>query len=564
LTSQRMQSLIDERDSANQELTSANEEIQSSNEELQSINEELETSKEELQSSNEELNTLNEELQNRNRELGHLSDDLTNLLSSTTIPIFMLDRELRIRRVTAASEQLFNIRSGDIGRPIGDIRMRLNIDDLGLLVRRVMETLNAEELELQDLDGCWHLLRIRPYRTADDRIEGSVLTLIDINQIRQTQIKADAARDFAESVIEAVQTPLLVLHSDLRIRMANRAFCESYSLRPAGIGRRFFYEISGSRWNLPQLRTALERLVESREPVEGFEIEQEFPGSGKRSLLIHARCVQPDGENQILVAVEDITSHKRVEHLLINEQKQLKRSLESGTTALHESEAALLQSRNELRALAAKLLKTQAEERRRISRELHDDLSQKLAKLQFDAERLEQQIPPDLKEIKKRLLIHRDEVEMLSNDVRRIAYELHPSALDHLGLTVALRSYIREFTEREKIPVRFTPRKVPDKFSVEVASAFFRIAQESLHNIAKHAGKTSVSISLTGGPNRLSLCIRDNGIGFDALTVQNKGRLGLMGMQERARLVSGTFAIDTLPGRGTTISVQAPLNLEET
>jgi two-component system CheB/CheR fusion protein len=436
LTSQRMQSLIDERDSANQDLTSANEEIQSSNEELQSINEELETSKEELQSSNEELNTLNEELQNRNRELSRLSDDLTNLLSSTTIPILMLDHELRIRRVTAAAEQLFNIRSGDISRPIGDIRMRLNVDDLELPVRRVMETLNAEELELQDIEGRWHLLRIRPYRTADNRIEGSVLTL------------------------------------------------------------------------------------------------------------------------------EDITAHKQAEHILIHEQKQLKRRLESGATALHESETALLQSRNELRALTAKLLQTQAEERQRVSRELHDDLSQKLAKLQFDAERIEQQLPPDLKEIKQRLLIHRDEVEMLSNDIRRIAYELHPSALDHLGLTIALRSYIQEFTKREKIPVQFTPRKVPDKISAELISAFFRIAQESLHNVAKHAGKTSVKIALTGGPNRLSLSVQDNGIGFDAHSVQNKGRLGLVGMQERARLVNGTFSIDTRPGRGTTITVQAPLNLE--
>jgi two-component system, chemotaxis family, CheB/CheR fusion protein len=185
LTSQHMQSLIDERDSANQDLTSANEEIQSSNEELQSINEELETSKEELQSSNEELNTLNEELQNRNRELSRLGDDLTNLLSSTTIPILLLDNELHIRRVTVAAEQLFNIRSGDINLAIGDIRMLLNVSDLELLVRRVMETLNAEERELQDLEGHWHLLRIRPYRTADNRIEGSILTLIDIDQIRR-------------------------------------------------------------------------------------------------------------------------------------------------------------------------------------------------------------------------------------------------------------------------------------------------------------------------------------------------------------------------------------------
>jgi two-component system CheB/CheR fusion protein len=562
LTSQRMQSLIDERDSANQDLTSANEEIQSSNEELQSINEELETSKEELQSSNEELNTLNDEVQDRNKELSRLSDDLTNILSSTTLPILMLDNQLRIRRVTAAAEQLLNIQSGDIGRPIGDIRMRLNVDGLELMMRRVMETLKVEELELQDLDGRWHLLRIRPYRSGDNRIEGVVLTLMDIDQIRRTQIEADAARDFSESVVEAVQTPLLVLRGDFRVRMANRAFCKSYTLQPAEIEDRFFFKINGGRWNLPGLRTALERLQERQEPIEGFEIEREFPGSGMRTLLIHALNVQPEGENQILVAVEDITAQKRAEQILIKEQKQLKRRLESGATALHESEAALLQSRNELRALTAQLLLTQAEERRRVSRELHDDLSQKLAKLQFDVETLEQQLPSHLKEMKKRMLMLRDGVETLSNDVRRIAYELHPSALDHLGLTVALRSFIQEYAEREGIPVQFTPRKVPTKIPAEIASTLYRIAQEALRNVAKHVGKTAVSIRLTGGSNQLSLSIKDNGIGFDAHSIREKGGLGLISMQERARLVHGTFSLNTRPGRGTTITVQVPLSLE--
>jgi two-component system CheB/CheR fusion protein len=560
LTSRRLQSIIDERDAANQDLTSANEEIQSSNEELQSLNEELETSKEELQSSNEELNTLNEELQNRNRELSRLGDDLTNLLSSTTIPILMLDQELRIRRVTATAEQLFNVRSGDIGRPIGDIRMRLNVDDLEPLVRRVMETLSAKELELQDREGHWHLLRVRPYRTADNRIEGAVLAMIDIDQVRRAQIAADAAREFAESVVESVQRPLLVLRSDLRVRMANRAFRESYSLQHAEIENQLLYEISGGQWNVPGLRTPLERLSASQEPVEDVELEQEFAGSGKRTLLINAHRIQPDGENQILVAVEDITAQKRAEQILIDEQERLKLSVESGETALHESEAALLRSRNELRALSAMLLYTQAEERRRVSRELHDDLSQKMAKLQFDLERLEQHLPPDLKEMKKRLLIVRDEVEALSNDVRRIAHELHPSALDHLGLRVALRSYIREFSEREKIPVVFTPRKVPAQIPAEVASALYRIVQESLRNIAKHAGKASVKITLTGGSNQLSMSIRDNGIGFDALSAQGKGGLGLVSMRERTRLVHGDFSLETLPGRGVTITIRVPLS----
>jgi two-component system CheB/CheR fusion protein len=559
LTSQRMQSLIDERDSANQDLTSANEEIQSSNEELQSINEELETSKEELQSSNEELNTLNEELQNRNRELNRLGNDLTNLLSSTTMPILMLDYELRIRRMTAAAEQFFNIRSGDIGRPIGDIRLRLNIEDLELPVRRVMETLIAEELELQDLEKRWHLLRIRPYRTSDNRIEGAVLTLIDIDQMRQTQIKADAARDFAESVVESIQTPLLVLRGDLRVRKANRVFCKSWGLQNAEIENRLIDEMDGGRWNYPKLRIALERLSSSQEPVEDFEVEQEYSGLGMRTLLISAHSIQPDGDNQILVAVEDVTAQKRAEHVLIDEQERLKHNLVSGETALHESETALLRSRNELRALTAKLLQTQSEERRQVSRELHDDLSQKIAKLQFDVETLEQRLPPDLNDAKKRLLNIRDGVESLANDVRRIAYELHPSSLDHLGITVALRTYIREFIEREGIPVRFIPRKVPAKIPADIASTLYRIVQEALRNVAKHAGKTSVRIVLTGSANQVSLSIRDSGIGFDVHSAQDKGGLGLISMQERARLVHGDFTLETLPGRGATITVQVPL-----
>ena len=267
---QRLQSMIDERDAANQDLTSANEEIQSSNEELQSINEELETSKEELQSSNEELNTVNEELRNRNQELSGLSDDLTNLLSSTTMPILMLDYELRIRRVTAAAERLFNFRSVDIGRPIVDIRMRLSVDDLELLVRRVMETLNAEEPELQDLEGRWHLLRVRPYRTADNRIEGAVLALIDIDQIRRAQIEPT----------RRASLPSRSSNRSKRLFWCCAATCGSgwrivlsstrTSLQPAEIENQFFHEIGGEQWNLPGLRTALERLSANQESIAGI------------------------------------------------------------------------------------------------------------------------------------------------------------------------------------------------------------------------------------------------------------------------------------------------------
>ncbi len=579
LTSQRLQSMIDERDAANQDLTSANEEIQSSNEELQSINEELETSKEELQSSVEELNTINAEMENRNQELNNLSDDLANILRSASMPMLVIDNDLRIKRLTTSAERFLNFRSSDLGRPIADIRTPLSMEALEPMVRRVLETLNPEEMELQDRDGRWHMLHVRPYRTSDNRMDGAVLVLVDIDQERRALIAAEAARQFAESVIESVQTPLLVLWSDLRVRLANRAFFRSYGLQPADVENRFLYMVSGDRWNLPGLRTALGRLSADQESVDALEFEQEYPGSGKRTLLITARRIQPDEEHQILLAIEDVTAQRQAESVLRTEQERLRRTVQKGAaelertseslrteasereraeTALHQSEGDLLHTREELRALTASLLTSQEEERRRVSRELHDDLSQKLAKLQFDVETLEKQLPSDLTDGKRRLQSIRDEVAVLSNDLRRIAYELHPSMLDHLGLPVALRAFSREFSEREGIPVRFKARKVPEQISPEVASALYRITQEALRNVAKHAGKTTVKITLTGGPNEVSLSIRDDGIGFDSHSVHDKRGLGLISMQERTRLLHGEFSLETSPGHGVILTIRVP------
>src|SRR4030095_7972131 len=158
----------------NEELRSANEEVQSSNEELQSINEELETAKEELQSTNEELTTVNEELQNRNDELTNLNNDLNNLLSSVSIPILMLGNDLRIRRFTPMAEKVMNLIGTDIGRPLTDIKPNLRILDLKQTISHVIESLEIHESEVEDNKGKWYSMRVRPYRTADNKIDGVV------------------------------------------------------------------------------------------------------------------------------------------------------------------------------------------------------------------------------------------------------------------------------------------------------------------------------------------------------------------------------------------------------
>jgi len=189
-TKESLQAIIEEQEATNEELKSANEEIESSNEELQSTNEELETAKEELQSTNEELTTLNEELSNRNVEMIQVNSDLNNLLSSVQIPIVMVDSGLTVRRATPTATQVFNIRDADIGRRLSELNPMINVPDLETLLKEVIDTLSIREKKVRDNQGRQFLLRIRPYRTADNKIDGAVLTLLDL-----TEKPADAKKN---------------------------------------------------------------------------------------------------------------------------------------------------------------------------------------------------------------------------------------------------------------------------------------------------------------------------------------------------------------------------------
>src|SRR5437870_4401575 len=179
-----LQSIIEEQRTTNEELRSANEEIQSSNEELQSINEELETAKEELQSTNEELTTVNEELQNRNEELSKVNSDLSNLLSSVNIPIIMLGNDFRIRRFTPMAEKVMNLIPSDVGRPVTDVKPNVKPPDLRKAIQRTIDSLEIQEFRVEDHEGRWYSMRIRPYRTLDNKIDGVVIVLLDIDTRR--------------------------------------------------------------------------------------------------------------------------------------------------------------------------------------------------------------------------------------------------------------------------------------------------------------------------------------------------------------------------------------------
>jgi two-component system CheB/CheR fusion protein len=175
-----LQSIIQDLEAANEELQSANEEILSSNEELQSTNEELDTAKEELQSTNEELNTVNDELNTRNDELNRLNSDLMNLLGAVPAAVVIVSSDLRVRRFTPLAEQILNLIPSDVGRRLGDIKPNLDVPDLQELTREVIQTMQAKELDAHDRSGRRFTLRIRPYKNQENRIDGAVLTFVDI------------------------------------------------------------------------------------------------------------------------------------------------------------------------------------------------------------------------------------------------------------------------------------------------------------------------------------------------------------------------------------------------
>jgi two-component system CheB/CheR fusion protein len=309
-TKVQLQQMLEEFEARNEELHAANEEIASSNEELQSTNEELETAKEELQAANEELTTLNEELQNRNAALATSNNDLSNVISSVSVPIIIVGADLRIRWFTPAAAKLLNLISADAGRPITDLRSALDFPELESMVVAAVEVMGTQEREVVDRRGRWQSLRVRPYKTSENRIEGAVLTLVDITE---PKTEATEARSYAEAIVDTVRECILVLDKELRVKAANSAFLETFRVSRDETEGRLFPELGNGQWNIPRLLELLNDILLRQTEVREFEVEQQFPAIGARTMRLNARLIQryTEAGALILLVIEDVTERRR-------------------------------------------------------------------------------------------------------------------------------------------------------------------------------------------------------------------------------------------------------------
>jgi two-component system, chemotaxis family, CheB/CheR fusion protein len=301
---------------------SANEALLSANEELQSTNEELETSKEELESTNEELSTVNDELNSSNSILQLLSNDLKNLLDNTVIPVVMVDSDLCIRRMTPSAERVFNVLQSDIGRPITNIRPEIDVD-LDPLLKTVLRDVVNLEREVCDQHGHWYRLQIRPYKTLDNRINGAVLVVVDIDAIKKYNQELMDRGELTKSIIENVPEPVLVLNSELRVVMANLSFYHTFEVRPEGTLDHFVYSIGNGQWDKPDLRTLLHEVLPHRRTFLNHQVVFNFPGIGWKTFMVSGRFMEQGSEAAplILLLLVDITQLKKTEAALIEAEK---------------------------------------------------------------------------------------------------------------------------------------------------------------------------------------------------------------------------------------------------
>lgn len=297
-TKENLQATIEELQASNEELQSANEELQSTNEELQSTNEEMETSKEELQSVNEELITLNAELQSKIEQLSRAEDDMRNLLNSTNIGTIFLDSKMRIKRFTSEAIKIINLISSDIGRPIEHIVTKLRYEDLIKDIQKVLDSLHFIEKEVQTKDDKWYLLRIMPYRTVENVIDGVVLTFTEISSLKtaseklnelNTAIKIE--REYADSIIHIVNQPIIVLDTGLTVLSVNKTFCREFGLKREKLVNHNIYNLSREIFDSSEFRTLLDELSSDLQ-FEDYPVKLNTPDDGEKVFYINTKRVQ--------------------------------------------------------------------------------------------------------------------------------------------------------------------------------------------------------------------------------------------------------------------------------
>ena len=542
---EQLQITTEEYDSSNEEMKAANEELQSINEEYRSTTEELETSKEELQ-------TVNTEMRNKLDDISQAHKELENLMGSTDIATLYLDRELRIQRFTAGIQKLFNIINSDRGRRISDLTHKMENDQFLEDAERVLRTLIPAEREFMREDGHWFLMRLRPYRTIEDRIEGVVITFIDVSQLKATEqelvgakesleervrertgelddanIKLTKARDMFYALFNANPIPasLTRLEDDV-ILDVNEEFLNYF-----GLQRRDVIGQKGTQLNIGGGEKGFSReelidQVRKDGKIKNYEGEIRLPSGEIRNLLGSIQVIHLDEQEALISTFIDITERVRAER--------------------------------EIRSLASDLTIAEQKERQRISQILHDDLQQRIFAVKVQLSTFSDDISTqnisgrqvDIEQLQKQL----DEAISITRD---LSINLSPAILQGDSLADALVWLSQQMHERYGLNVRIESNGVSTRFEDTLRILLFQTVREALFNVVKHAGILNATVFFEQTDGQIRLTISDEGSGFDSDS-DTDGQGGLLNLRHRLELMGCKLEINSSPGTGTQVIINIP------
>jgi two-component system CheB/CheR fusion protein len=473
------------------------------------------------------------------------------------------------------AEEMLNLIPGDMGRPLTDLHLPIEVDDLKGLITEVMDHLAAKEVEVRHRQGRWYSLRLKPYRTLDQRLDGVVLALVDIDDLKRSLDEVEEARNYAQGIVETLREPLLVLDGDLRVVSANTAFYQTFKEVPQETENFLIYELGDRQWDIPALRKLLEEILPNNRVFQDFSVDVDFPLIGRRTMLLNARRLpREEHKDLILLALEDITDRR-------------------------EMEAALQDSEQKLRTLNAGLMISQESERQAVSLALHEELAQNLAALKLKLGDIKNHLPSDQPAAKGDLDQAIHGIDALVKETRELSQGLHPRVLD-LGLAPAIRDLVGHFRQYFQINPNFRVPKLDKLFTPPTQVMIYRILQEALINVVKHAQATRVELNVDQLDGKIRFQVIDNGIGFQLgksirvgvgqqiktapekawlvggvpflVTENGKGfkvlpevqdadgirKMGLALIEGRLRLLGGSFTITSEPGMGTRIDITIP------
>ncbi len=571
-TKDYLQSLVAEHQTTSEELVAANEALVAANEELQSTNEELQSAKEELQSTNEELSTLNDQLRTRNQELDQVASDLVNILSSVDIPVIIVDLDLRVRRFTPSARNIANLIPEDVGRSIEDLKLKVQVDDLSARMREVMRTLAPMQWEVLGQDGRWLRMDIRPYRAGENRLDGAVLSFIDVDDLKRAVQDVESARDYARSIVDTVSSALLVLDDGLRIQSANNAFVERFGAVASDVEGKRLGELGVGPWNDPTVQTALAAAVASPStlalrsrftPLSSFallEVTLDLPHSGKRTYALSGRpIVRREGPPMALLAIDDVTEL---------------RALEAERRSLLESEQRARQLADEANGAKDLFLAT-------LSHELRTPLStmlmsaQVLERVARDDARMLRATASIARAVKAQTRLIDDLLDVSRIVAGKLLLDLGPvdfgavvdDVVDSMRPSAAAKSIDLEIAIEARMAVVFGD-----------SARLQQVIQNLIVNAIKftpHGGR--VGVGVTSSFSRIVLSVSDTGIGVspeilpklfarfmqaDSSVTRSHGGLGLglSIVRHVVELHSGSVSAESEgPGMGATFRVSLPL-----